>query len=109
MSGDTHQGYKAETLSEAVSAMQAPDPVYPVVINFPYNGQQRSESLLFSHPIDIPSRGEIVTLKFNDFGTMKRISGSVEHTIREFYGPGAVAGVKAGCIVRIFLIGITSQ
>lgn len=109
MSTDTHQHNETKTDSEMVSAMQAPDPVFPVVINFSFNGQQRSESLLFSHPIDIPSHGEIVTLKFNDFGTMKRISGSVEHTIREFYGPGAVTGVKAGYIVQIFLTGVTSQ
>jgi hypothetical protein len=91
------------------NALNSLDPVYPVVLNFPYNGQQRSELLTFNHPINIPTRGDVVTFKFNDFGTIKRISASVEYTIREFYGSGVVSGVKAGYIVQILLTGITHQ
>ncbi len=93
----------------AESAIQAPVAVFPVILNFPYKGQQRSEALSFPKPIDIPSRGEIVTFKFNDFGTIRRISGTVEYSIREFYGPNTVSGVDAGFIVQIILTGVTDQ
>jgi multidrug efflux pump subunit AcrA (membrane-fusion protein) len=95
---------------ELESLAQATSPVFPIVINFAFKGQQRSEQLVFGHPVSIPSRGEIVTLKFNDFGTITRISGTVDSTVREFYGPGSVPGVKAaGHIVQIMLAGVTEQ
>jgi len=89
--------------------MQAPVGVFPVVLHFPYRGMQKSEALSFPKPIDIPSRGEIVTFKFDDFGTKRRISATVDYSIREFYGPNTVSGVDAGLIVQIFLNGVTDQ
>jgi hypothetical protein len=95
--------------SAAEAAMQAPVAVFPVFVNFTYRGRRASESLMFRQAIDIPARGETVTLQFNDFGTIRRISGTVELTIREFYGPGVVNGVDAGFVVQIFLSGVTDQ
>lgn len=95
--------------SAAEAAMQAPVAVFPVFVSFTYRGRRASESLMFRQAIDIPARGETVTLQFNDFGTTRRISGNVELTLREFYGPGVVNGVDAGYVVKIFLNGVTDQ
>lgn len=95
--------------SDAGAALNAPVAVFPVVLNFPYKGQQRSESLSFPAPIDLPARGEIITFKFRDFGTLRRISATVDHVIREFYGPATVTGIDAGLIVQIHLDGVTDQ
>ena len=84
-------------------------PVYPVIVNFLYRGMQRSESLRFEHPIPAPIRNDVVTLRFNDFGTPRRVSGLVTGVVREFYGPGTVVGVTVGLIIQITLGSIVDQ
>ena len=103
-SGTSHRPHDGSAILES-----AVDPVYPVTLNFTYQGVHRSEQLLFKHPVGIPTPKEVVTLKFNDFGTLRRISGTVQSVIREFYGAGVVPGVTAGYIVQIELDNITDQ
>jgi hypothetical protein len=104
-----HSGtsYQLKDVSKALEP--AIDPPYPVTLNFKFQGREWSEQLLFKYPVDIPRPNDMVTFKFDDFGTVRRISGTVQNVIREFYGPGVVPNLVAGYIVQIFLIGVTEQ
>lgn len=86
------------------------DPPFPVIINFKLEGMERSVPLSYASPIDAPLRQDLVTVRFNDFGRIRRVSGTVAELVREFYQAGTVPGVtKSGHILQITLTGVTEQ
>jgi hypothetical protein len=104
------EGSDAENTENFLNITSEQD--FPVIINFKFNGMNRSESLIFNQSIDIPPKQTAITLKFNDFGTIRRISGIVEEVIYEFYGPKSIPklpNLKAAMIVQIMLGSVSEQ
>ncbi|GAA0692204.1 hypothetical protein ACK8HJ_22690 [Vreelandella titanicae] len=84
--------------------------VYVTTLNFTYNGMRKSVAIHYNSPVEAPRREEVVILRFNDFGTIRRISASVEYVFHEFYPAGTVSGVNNdGYIVKLQLHGVTDQ
>lgn len=100
----------AESRSPLLGEVPAGDPPFPIIINFTLDGMGRSVPLSFASAIDAPKRPDVVTVLFNDFGRIRRVSGSVELVVREFYQAGTVPGVaKSGYILQITLTGVVEQ
>ncbi|MDF2418492.1 hypothetical protein GWP85_13405 [Acinetobacter beijerinckii] len=88
------------------------DQNFPVIMNFQFNGMNRSEALIFNHSINIPPKQTAITFKFNDFGTIRRISGIIQEVSYEFYAANSIPNLpnlKAAMIVQIKIGGVTEQ
>lgn len=65
------QATSVEALYELFSGENAAGgQIYPVNLNFTYQGMSRQQPIQFPHPVAAPSSGDVVVFSFNDFGTM---------------------------------------
>lgn len=84
--------------------------VYAIDFQFNFQGTGRSVILQFDTSVDGPRREEVIVLKFDDFGKIRRISASIDHIYHQFFPKGTVQGIDHdGYLMTIFLKGVTEQ
>lgn len=103
--------YKLPKNNDAVLKGLADDSiVYAIDFQFKFQSMDRSVVMQFNCSVDGPRREELILLKFDDFGQMRRISASVDHIYHQFFPKGTILNVKHDAyLMTIFLKGVTEQ
>lgn len=84
--------------------------VYAIDFQFKFQSMDRSVVMQFNSSVDGPRREEVILLKFDDFGKMRRISASVDHIFHQFFPKGTIQGINHDAyLMTIFLKGVTEQ
>ncbi len=84
--------------------------VYAVDFQFKFQSMDRSVVMQFNSPVDGPRREEVILLKFNDFGKIRRVSASVDHIYHQFFPKGTIQNINHDAyLMTIFLKGVTEQ
>lgn len=102
------QATSVEALYELFSGENAAGgQIYPVNLNFTYQGMSRQQPIQFPHPVAAPSSGDVVVFSFNDFGTIRRVRGIADSVRYEYYPIGTIPGVNIpGNIIEINVVAV---
>ncbi|TSJ47602.1 hypothetical protein [Fluviicola chungangensis] len=103
--------YKLQKDNETVLKGLAGDSiVYAIDFQFKFQSMDRSVVMQFNSSVDGPRREELILLKFDDFGQMRRISASVDHIYHQFFPKGTILNIQHDAyLMTIFLKGVTEQ
>ncbi|PQJ09116.1 hypothetical protein CJD36_020170 [Flavipsychrobacter stenotrophus] len=84
--------------------------VYAIDFQFKFQSMDRSVVMQFTTSVDGPRREEVILLKFNDFGEMRRISAFIDHIYHQFFPKGTIQNINHDAyLMTIFLKGVTEQ
>jgi hypothetical protein len=84
--------------------------VYAIDFQFKFQSMDRSVVMQFNSSVDGPRREEVILLKFDDFGKMRRISAFVDHIYHQFFPKGTIQNINHDAyLMTIFLKGVTEQ
>ncbi len=84
--------------------------VYAIDFQFKFQSMDRSVVMQFNSSVDGPRREEVILLKFNDFGKIRRISASIDLIYHQFFPKGTIQNINHDAyLMTIFLKGVTEQ